>query len=106
MADLRDRPKEKKAPLQSHEYEEDVTLHQFLSQASEKDGNFFIRGYFPNEEVCDLKYKFADEIFVPEHLTKYLDNYLDEIVDILDDGGFGSWVYVSDRKKKENGECN
>lgn len=106
MADLRDLPEENKVPSQKHEYNEEITLHQFLTQASEHAGRFFIRGYFPNEEVCDLKYKFSNEIFVPEHLTKYLDNYLDEIIDIFDDGGFGSWVYVSDRKKKENEECN
>ena len=98
VADLRDIPEDLKAHVKYVETEQKLSLDDFLSNAAYQNGHFFINVILPNEEVFTAKYKFSKDIFVPERYARFLDNVIEEIWDIFDDGGFGSFIFLGKDK--------
>ena len=98
VADLRDIPEDHKVRVRCIETETECSLDDFLSSASAQRGHFFISVILPNEEAFSAKYKFSEDIFVPARYAQFMDNVVEEIWDIFDDGGFGSFVFLGKDK--------
>lgn len=102
MADLRS---EKKIAEHETVYPERVvTLFEFINYANRRinqmrerfaNRNFFVVAAFPDGSVLEIKYKFAPKVVVPPTHMRYLNHIIDEINNIYDDGGFGSWINVT-----------
>lgn len=107
MADLRDVNEADRAPAQTTIIDVDHTLRNFLDQLIKEleSGRLraqFIVVKFPNGEVEQIKYKFSTEVCISKNNTRYLDNYIERIETILDDGGLGKYVSVGE---KTNAAC-
>jgi len=100
VADLRDVPEDqKKSGIKvTGENVPSMSLDDFLQMAASAPGYFFVNVILPNEEVFAAKYKFSKEVFVPERYARFLDNIVEEIWDIFDDGGFGSFIILGKDK--------
>lgn len=76
-----------------------ITLRQFIEHAAEKmDGTpFFLVACFEDDPKNELiiKYKFQNEIFVDKDCKKYLDHPVTKLENILDDGGYGTFITVA-----------
>ena len=99
VADLRDIPEDQKKRIKlTGENLPAVSLDDFLRMAASAQGYFFINVIFPNEEVLTAKYKFSPDVLIPARYAHFLDNVVEEIWDIFDDGGYGSFVFLGKDK--------
>ena len=103
LVDLRCLPEDKKKQPGTKTYNKTITLLDFINHVAEepiKDfgerNNFFIVALFPDGCTTDIKYKFSDTILVPVEYTKYLSYKIDHIMNIIDDGGFGTYLLVGE----------
>lgn len=105
VADLRS---EKKTAEHTTVYPEKVvTLSEFVKDANRHvnrmrkhfgNRNFFVIATFPDGSVVEIKFKFAPKVVVPPTHMRYLNHIIDEIDDVYDDGGFGSWINVTNER--------
>jgi hypothetical protein len=77
---------------------DNVPLIGFLQMLGDKGTkeHYFLVAQFPNGDVVDIKYKFGASIIVPAEYNKYLGNFITDIINILDDGGFGTYLIIGE----------